>query len=99
MGTFSAAVVFVYISGFTLLTESLMKHGSEGAEILSDIRNAQDFAEKAFAEFETSLTLCRQLNYKKGIVKALLVIGEAQTNLNKYQEALTAISQAVRRSR
>jgi uncharacterized protein with HEPN domain len=94
VGTFQAAVVFVDISGFTLLTENLMKHGSEGAEILSDIRNAQDFAEKTFAEFETSLTLCRQLNFKKGVAKALLEIGEAQKNLNKNHQALTAISQA-----
>ena len=36
-GKFQAATLFVDISGFTPLTESLMRHGTEGAEILSDI--------------------------------------------------------------
>jgi class 3 adenylate cyclase/tetratricopeptide (TPR) repeat protein len=36
-GKFSATTLFVDISGFTPLTESLMRHGTEGAEILSDI--------------------------------------------------------------
>ncbi|MDZ7877923.1 MAG: tetratricopeptide repeat protein [Saprospiraceae bacterium] len=36
-GKFSATTLFVDISGFTTLTESLMRHGTEGAEILSDI--------------------------------------------------------------
>ncbi len=36
-GKFKATTLFVDISGFTPLTESLMRHGTEGAEILSDI--------------------------------------------------------------
>jgi class 3 adenylate cyclase/tetratricopeptide (TPR) repeat protein len=36
-GKFQATTLFVDISGFTPLTESLMRHGTEGAEILSDI--------------------------------------------------------------
>ena len=36
-GKFAATTLFVDISGFTPLTESLMRHGTEGAEILSDI--------------------------------------------------------------
>lgn len=36
-GVFSAQVIFVYIPGFTNLTETLMKQGVEGAEILLDI--------------------------------------------------------------
>ena len=36
-GKFMATTLFVDLSGFTPLTESLMRHGTEGAEILSDI--------------------------------------------------------------
>lgn len=36
-GSFSAVSLFADISGFTATTEELMKHGEEGAEILSDI--------------------------------------------------------------
>ncbi len=39
-GTFFATTMFVDISGFTALTESLMRHGTEGAEILSEILDA-----------------------------------------------------------
>ena len=35
-GNFEAATLFVDISGFTHLTESLMKHRKDGAEILAD---------------------------------------------------------------
>lgn len=36
-GSFQALSLFADISGFTATTEELMKHGEEGAEILSDI--------------------------------------------------------------
>lgn len=36
-GSFCSTTLFVDISGFTPLTEQLMQHGTEGAEILSDI--------------------------------------------------------------
>ncbi len=36
-GNFRAYSVFIDISGFTSTTEALMKHGKEGAEVLSDI--------------------------------------------------------------
>ena len=36
-GCFSAYTMFIDISGFTAMTESLMKHGNVGAEELSDI--------------------------------------------------------------
>ena len=39
-GAFLATTMFVDISGFTSLTESLMRHGTEGAEILSEILDA-----------------------------------------------------------
>lgn len=39
-GFFDATTMFVDISGFTALTESLMRHGTEGAEILSQILDA-----------------------------------------------------------
>jgi tetratricopeptide (TPR) repeat protein/class 3 adenylate cyclase len=39
-GSFTATTLFVDISGFTALTESLMRHGSEGAEVLSEILDA-----------------------------------------------------------
>ena len=39
-GSFMATTMFVDISGFTSLTESLMRHGTEGAEILSEILDA-----------------------------------------------------------
>ncbi len=39
-GSFDATTMFVDISGFTALTESLMRHGTEGAEILSEILDA-----------------------------------------------------------
>lgn len=35
-GTFTAAALFVDIPGFTTLTEKLVQHGREGAEILAD---------------------------------------------------------------
>ena len=35
-GKFSAASMFVDISGFTNLTETLMKHKKSGAEVLTD---------------------------------------------------------------
>ena len=38
-GSMDAAALFLDISGFTGLTESLMQHGKEGAEILSNIIN------------------------------------------------------------
>lgn len=38
-GTLQAGTMFVDLSGFTPLTESLMKDGNEGAEKLSDILN------------------------------------------------------------
>ena len=36
-GAFSASVIFLDISGFTKMTSSLMRHGKEGAEVLSGI--------------------------------------------------------------
>jgi predicted ATPase/class 3 adenylate cyclase len=36
-GSFMATTLFADISGFTALTESLMRHGTEGAEVLSKI--------------------------------------------------------------
>ncbi|MFQ6611023.1 MAG: adenylate/guanylate cyclase domain-containing protein [Fidelibacterota bacterium] len=36
-GEFTAYSIFIDISGFTSTTEALMKHGKEGAEVLSDI--------------------------------------------------------------
>ncbi len=33
-GSFEAFTMFVDISGFTKLTETLMQHGKEGAEVL-----------------------------------------------------------------
>ncbi|HEB30983.1 MAG TPA: adenylate/guanylate cyclase domain-containing protein [Spirochaetes bacterium] len=38
-GSMDATALFLDISGFTRLTESLMQHGKEGAEILSNIIN------------------------------------------------------------
>ncbi len=38
-GQFKATTLFMDISGFTPLTEALMKHGKEGAEVLSTIIN------------------------------------------------------------
>ena len=38
-GNFTAATMFIDISGFTKMTQDLMKNGKEGAEILSDIIN------------------------------------------------------------
>ncbi len=38
-GTITASAMFVDISGFTAMTRSLMKHGKEGAEVLSNIIN------------------------------------------------------------
>jgi tetratricopeptide (TPR) repeat protein/class 3 adenylate cyclase len=38
-GSFSAATMFLDISGFTAMTEALMQHGNEGAEILALIIN------------------------------------------------------------
>lgn len=36
-GEFSAASLFIDISGFTAMTEALMQHGPHGAEVLADI--------------------------------------------------------------
>jgi hypothetical protein len=42
-GRFQAAVLFVDISGFTVLTETLSAHGSLGAEVLAgEIRDTFD---------------------------------------------------------
>ncbi len=38
-GTIEAVTLFIDISGFTAMTQALMKHGKEGAEIMSDIIN------------------------------------------------------------
>ena len=38
-GKFTASTMFIDLSGFTPLTESLMREGSAGAERLSDILN------------------------------------------------------------
>ncbi len=38
-GDFSAAAMFVDVSGFTSMTEQLMRHGKVGAESISDILN------------------------------------------------------------
>ncbi|MCD4817581.1 MAG: tetratricopeptide repeat protein [Candidatus Cloacimonetes bacterium] len=38
-GRFIAATMFIDISGFTAMTQSLMKNGKEGAEILTDVIN------------------------------------------------------------
>ncbi len=38
-GTFAASAMFIDISGFTSMTQSLMGHGKEGAEVLSNIIN------------------------------------------------------------
>ena len=39
VGKFEAVTLFLDLSGFTKMTESLMSHGKEGAEILSSILN------------------------------------------------------------
>ena len=39
-GSFKGTTMFIDISGFTPLTEALMQHGTEGAEILSEILDA-----------------------------------------------------------
>ena len=36
-GSFDAATLFVDISGFTTITETLMQHGTEGAETLANL--------------------------------------------------------------
>ncbi len=38
-GSFEAAILYVDISGFTQLTETLMRHRKDGAEVLSDALN------------------------------------------------------------
>ncbi len=38
-GVFNAAILYVDISGFTHLTETLMRHRKDGAEVLSDVLN------------------------------------------------------------
>lgn len=38
-GSFEAAIMFIDISGFTAMTQELMKTGKEGAEVLSEIIN------------------------------------------------------------
>ncbi len=38
-GSFTATTMFIDISGFTAMTQELMKNGKEGAEVLSDIIN------------------------------------------------------------
>jgi len=38
-GQFKATTMFIDISGFTAMTQELMKNGKEGAEILSEIIN------------------------------------------------------------
>ncbi|MFC1851235.1 hypothetical protein ACFL27_13650 [candidate division CSSED10-310 bacterium] len=38
-GTIEAGVLFLDISGFTPLTDTLMEHGKEGAEVVSTILN------------------------------------------------------------
>ena len=38
-GGFETIIMFVDVSGFTPMTEALMKHGDEGAEVLSRILN------------------------------------------------------------
>jgi len=38
-GKFKATTMFIDISGFTAMTQDLMKNGKEGAEVLSDIIN------------------------------------------------------------
>ena len=38
-GSFKATTMFIDISGFTAMTQTLMKNGKEGAEVLSDIIN------------------------------------------------------------
>ncbi|HAQ61401.1 TPA: hypothetical protein DCR49_05295 [Candidatus Delongbacteria bacterium] len=38
-GTFTASAMFIDISGFTSMTQALMGHGKEGAEVLSNIIN------------------------------------------------------------
>ncbi|MBN1876146.1 MAG: tetratricopeptide repeat protein [Anaerolineae bacterium] len=39
-GEFQAVALFVDISGFTPLAETLMQHGKDGAEVLSDVLNS-----------------------------------------------------------
>lgn len=39
-GAFSAAGLFVDISGFSTMTDSLMEHGQHGAEVLADVMRA-----------------------------------------------------------
>jgi len=38
-GKFQASTIFIDISGFTALTQALMQHGTEGAEVLTDAIN------------------------------------------------------------
>ncbi len=38
-GQFEAVAMFVDISGFTAMTEALMTHGNEGAEVMSALLN------------------------------------------------------------
>jgi len=40
LGEFEAATVFMDIIGFTSMTEKLMRHGKEGAEVLNNILNS-----------------------------------------------------------
>ena len=38
-GTFDAVTMFVDVAGFTAMTETLMQHGPEGAEVLAEVMN------------------------------------------------------------
>ena len=38
-GTFNAVTMFVDVAGFTSMTETLMQHGPEGAEVLAEVMN------------------------------------------------------------
>ncbi len=80
-GKFKAVSLFVDIVGFTPLTQGLMKHGKEGAEILSDIINEI---------FEPSTNLVSQF---KGILANFE--GDAFTAIFKNQDYLNSIQCAI----
>ncbi len=80
-GKFKAVSLFVDIVGFTPLTQGLMKHGKEGAEILSDIINEI---------FEPSTNLVSQF---KGIIANFE--GDAFTAIFKNQDYLKSIQCAI----
>jgi tetratricopeptide (TPR) repeat protein/class 3 adenylate cyclase len=103
-GIFAASTMFIDISGFTSMTQSLMGHGKEGAEVLSNIINniftpsikaiydnggfVSTFAGDAFTAIFETAKADHALNAAFEINKLFVDAGKIKTKFGEFELAV-----------